>query len=195
MAFLASDIVKTVVKLWSIKVNAGHEFLPSGAIRDQHRKELGLEGLISITIQACVPDLCWDILKNFFFPDEFIDVWVFVTIQASVPALCWDIQYLKDFSNSNYMLSETGYYLSSLEMSAEYIKRLDAGNLDIVEGLPSSNTKDRFLLLPEYKAAEILLNWSTRNGCNYFEWTEGRERSLEGYQIVTSLEMIRDTSR
>lgn len=67
MAFLASDIVKTVVKLWSIKVNAGHEFLPSGAIRDQHRKELGLEGLISITIEACVPDLCWDILKNFFF--------------------------------------------------------------------------------------------------------------------------------
>ena len=94
------------------------------------------------------------------------------------------------------MLSETGYYLSSLEMSAEYIKRLDAGNLDIVEGLPSSsNAKDRFLLLPDYKAVEILLNWSTRSGCEYFERADEKEYSLEGYQMVTSLDMIRDTSR
>ena len=89
------------------------------------------------------------------------------------------------------MLSETGYYLSSLEMSSEYIKRLDSDNLDIVEAPP----KKRFLFLPDCRAVQILLCRSERDVCDYFERVDKKEHLLEGYLMVASLDMIRDTSR
>uniref|UniRef100_A0A7M5USU3 VPS9 domain-containing protein n=1 Tax=Clytia hemisphaerica TaxID=252671 RepID=A0A7M5USU3_9CNID len=122
--------------------------------------------------------------------DEFIDIWVYITIQASVPDLCWDIQYLKAFSNPNYMLSETGYYLSSLEMAAEYIKRLDSmDSLDsgVIESTPDQPT---YLLLPDVNVARTLCE---RDG-RLFKLVD-EEYVLEGYQYATNLDMIRDSSR
>lgn len=92
------------------------------------------------------------------------------------------------------MLSETGYYLSSLEMSAEYIKRLDPDNLNIVEcstvdGLPG---EVGMLLLPDCRAVDILCLGD--KSARYFERME-REVLLKGYEMVTSLDMVRDSSR
>ncbi|XP_047128421.1 uncharacterized protein LOC101239998 [Hydra vulgaris] len=56
--------------------------------------------------------------------DEFMDVLVYVTIQARIKKLFSNIQFLRNFSNPSYMLSETGYYLASLELAAEYIKTM-----------------------------------------------------------------------
>ena len=125
-----------------------------------------------------------------FLTDEFIDIWVYITIQASVPDLCWDIQYLKAFSNPNYMLSETGYYLSSLEMAAEYIKRLDS--MDSLDSgvIETKSDEPRYLLLPDVNVARTLCE---RDG-RFFKLV-GKEYVLEGYQFATNLDMIRDSSR
>lgn len=56
-------------------------------------------------------------------------MWVYVVLQAGVTNLCSNIKFLREFCNPSYMLSETGYYLSSLELASEYIKNLKFDSL------------------------------------------------------------------
>ena len=101
--------------------------------------------------------------------------------------LCWDLLYLKEYSNPNYMLSETGYYLSSLEMAAEYIKTLSSDSLDNGQ---VDEKPEVFLLLPDTKM--------TRRICELpgqiFSLVD-EEYVLNGFEMVTTLQMIMDTSR
>jgi len=119
--------------------------------------------------------------------DEFIDIWVYVTLQARVSDLCWDILYLKEYSNPNYMLSETGYYLSSLEMAAEYIKSLNSDSLDSGE---VDEKAEVFVLLPDMKMTRRLCEIPDR-----IMSLEDEDFTVKGFEMVTTLDMIRDTSR
>lgn len=115
--------------------------------------------------------------------DEFIDVWVYVTIKAAVPNTFWNVKYLKEFANPKYMLSETGYYLSSLEMASEYIKTLNADQVDHPE-------KPRYILLFDIESVRSLC----RNENTPFQLV-CEDTQLPGYEMATTLDMIKNNFR
>ena len=87
------------------------------------------------------------------------------------------------------MLSETGYYLSSLEMAAEYIKTLDTDQLDFKESGEVGNSGIK-LLLPNIGLSKAMCckeNTPFELVCDHFE--------LTGYEMVTTLDLVRNTSR
>ena len=112
-----------------------------------------------------------------------MDVWVFVTIQAQIKKLFTNINFLRNYSNPSYMLSETGYYLSSLELAAEYIKAMkpidykqdeqvmfvlfDSYKLKQNHALKSFELVEEFYELIGYEAL-VVMEWLTVPSRSFF---------------------------
>ena len=115
--------------------------------------------------------------------DEFMDVWVYVTLKAGIRDLATQINMLKEYCNPSIMMSETGYYLSSLELAAEFIKTMPSTKVDTDVG----DGAEVYFLVAEEEKFMRLANLKS----SWFDVVE-KNISLPGYEVVTIFEWLND---
>jgi len=104
-----------------------------------------------------------------------MDVWVYVVIQAGIKHLFSNINYLQNYCNPSYMFSETGYYLSSLELAAQFIRTIQKKEFALnTEFLIATVEKDRLIGI---------------NGIKYM-----KDVVITGYSLKTCLAWIKDSN-
>ena len=111
-----------------------------------------------------------------------MDVWVYIVLQAPAGNLLDNIEYLKNFCNPNFMLSETGCYLQSLEIAALFLKSVDESKY---RNTPSIR-KDTFVLV----AKDLIYENPIGKEANLFKYVE--DVKVIGYGIQICLEWIAD---
>lgn len=57
-----------------------------------------------------------------FGGDDFMDIWLYVGLKANVRKLASVINFIREYANPTLMQGELGYYFSTLELAAAYIK-------------------------------------------------------------------------
>ncbi|CAG8643912.1 10066_t:CDS:10, partial [Paraglomus occultum] len=65
--------------------------------------------------------------------DKFLPVLIFVVLRANPPDLVSNVQYISRFRNPDKLVSEAGYYLSSLMGAISFIENMDESSLSITK--------------------------------------------------------------
>ena len=116
-----------------------------------------------------------------------MDVLVYVVLHAGITNLCSNLSFLKNYCNPNYMLSETGYYLSSLELAAEFIKCVKKE--EMVDGAAKKTSNLMFVVADTRR----LIKTCTKRSCPYEILKENF--LLEGYDLYTCLDWLNNPCR
>jgi hypothetical protein len=54
--------------------------------------------------------------------DEFMDIWIFVTLKSQVSRLWSEVCFVREFAGHDTLQGEMGYYFSTLEFAAMYLR-------------------------------------------------------------------------
>ena len=112
-------------------------------------------------------------------------MWVYVVLHADIHKLATMISFLKNYSNPNLAFSEAGYYLSSLEFAAEYVRTLTFKDL-----LDNPLQYDEKWLVCEQ---DRYLQLSQSSDCPFVICSQSE--TLTGFDLYAVTEWINDCSR
>jgi len=87
--------------------------------------------------------------------DDFMDIWLYVVLKANVRKLASVINFIREYGNPTLMQGELGYYFSTLELAAAFLKELTQEKLNTSTKISPSERKPPFLVCERAKHIEL----------------------------------------
>ncbi|XP_062520379.1 uncharacterized protein LOC134195377 [Corticium candelabrum] len=74
--------------------------------------------------------------------DIFMDIWCYIVIKANIQDLATTLAFISDYCNPTVIQGQAGYFLSSLQLAAQYVMALSDDNLQASERIEQFVTCD-----------------------------------------------------
>ncbi|KAG9394656.1 Vacuolar sorting protein 9 (VPS9) domain [Carpediemonas membranifera] len=63
--------------------------------------------------------------------DQFVDIWIYVVLKARIPSLLTILNFISNFANPELLHGQSGYYFTSVQLAANYIKNLTDSDIPV----------------------------------------------------------------